>query len=291
MKGSITNIIQQKNIQALKYYQGLFHPTYQNNYTIELVNKSIDLSPLIAKKKKDLNFLNIASYNLCAFMKICLADIRNNTHHDYSRVESIEVVLEKWGNAIANGNSFLTYDFAKESIAVLEKLDPLLLFKLKSPKYEVIPYAFKNIPKPFRAFVRLNNYSSESDSSNMLSSLFNYFAENPDVFKFVERIEVAKKELPFETVSTEEYPLFSVFFNYDTVESPSNEAVIRTVEHFVDMGSSALNMSNSGDYSYHVAKNTTLSQGFKNYKRYLLLMDILDDVYHREKNHAFVLPE
>lgn len=291
MKGSITNIIQQKNIQAIKHFEELFHPTYQNNYTIELVNKGIELKSLIEKKKNDLNFLNIASFNLCSFLKICLDEIKVTNAQGQEKIDLIRNILEKWTTAIANGNSFLTYDFAKEAISIFKDLDVNFLSKLKSPKYEVIPHAFKTIPKAFRAFVRLNNYSSDSDSLVVLSSLFDYFACHPEVFNYVERIEIAKKDFPFETASNEEYPVFSIFFNYNTVADPLSDAVLRTVERFISVGSDVINMKNSGEYSFQVATNTTLSQGFKNYKRFLLLMDILDEVYYKEKNYAFVLPD
>lgn len=288
MRGSIKNISQQKALQSIDHYNALFHPSYLNNYNIELVNRSKKLDTLIAQKKSDLQKLNIASFNLCAFCKVCIEEMRQLHISSPQDIAELSDLLNSWEELIKLGNSFATYDYAKAAIEIITASGFPFLEKIYSPKYAVILEAFKAIPQPAKAFIRLNNYSVKQNSYTLLSSLFDFFTKNLDVFHFVERMEISKDEMTIDTPRNEEYPAFSIFFDYNDLSNRNSDIINKVIDHIMFAETSCAEKVISSAYAFQVTRTTTLSQGYKNYKRYLQLMDILNIIYNKDTNYAFI---
>jgi len=288
MRGFITNISQQNAIQNIANYNALFHPSYLNNYNIELVNKSQILDKLMSQKRDDLQKLNIASYNLCAFCGICALEMSQQMISSADEIIKLNEVLAIWKELIKRGSSFATYDYAKLAIEIIIDSGFPLLEKLFSSKYHVIIDAFRNIPEPAKAFLRLNSYSRKDDRTEMLTSLFDFFSRNPDIFEYVERVEIAKDEMAIDTFGDEEYPVFSIFFDYNALSNRKSSIIRGVIEHIKLVEASQVEGDTPYLYAFQVTNSTTLSQGYKNYKRYLELMNVISTVYDKETNYAFI---
>ncbi|WDF77681.1 hypothetical protein PQ469_27715 [Mucilaginibacter sp. KACC 22773] len=288
MENTLTS--QQAYIERFIARNTLFHKGYTNNYSIELVSVLMDL-PLLKKQRIDgLELLNNASYNLCDFCIKCLSEIKATGALSNARAVEINTVLKNWRYLIKGGNSFATYDYAAEITHSIKMFGYPFLEKLQSPEFKHIPAAFVAISGNYKYFVRINCFLPSVFFEEAFSIVLDILESNYLIYSAIERIEVAKEDFPLSIDNREPFPTFSIIFDYSMVSSP--EAPV--IKNFIALYNKKIAHLKSGlNFNYFYSKNVghglTLSQGFKNYKRYLKLIDQLDNVYDESDNYAFSL--
>jgi hypothetical protein len=280
---------QRKLVEAMDHYSTLFHECYYNNYSLVLTNKRLDLSVFIQNRKQLMNKLNIASYNLQAFCRLCLQDSRLKEQMSDTVIGSLDQICNNWAQQIKEGNSFLTYDYAEVIINTLTQAEYPFIEKLYTDQYKVIPAAFVSIPFNSKSFTRIHNYSDPARLPMLLDGLFNLFHKDRALYYYIERIEIARNDFPLKLESSnEEYPLFSIFFDHRIVNTGSHPVIRELTERIKPLLDNGDAREVRLSYSFPVYADTAISQGFKNYKRFLDLVGALDNVYERETNYAFV---
>ncbi|MFB0494834.1 hypothetical protein ABID99_001071 [Mucilaginibacter sp. OAE612] len=288
MENTLTS--QEEYIERFIAGNTLFHKGYTNNYSIELVSALIDLPQLKKQRIDGLELLNNASYNLCDFCIKCLSAIKASGMLSGARAVEINTVLKNWKYLIEGGNSFATYDYAAEITRSIKTFGYPFLEKLQSVEFEHIPAAFTAISGKFKYFVRVSCFLQPFFFEEAFSIALNILENNISIYAAVERIEVAKKDFPLSIDNGEPFPIFSIIFDYNKVPGPDDSII----KHFIALYNQKTQHLGSGltteyPYSKNVGEGLTLSQGFKNYKKYLKLIDELDHVYDRSDNYAFSL--
>jgi len=281
---------QEKYIQHVATRNALFHKGYTNNYSIELVSARIDLPKLKKQRIEGLNVLNDASYSLCDFCIKCLSEIKATGAITVERYVEINTVLKNWRNLIKGGNSFATYDYAAEIIRSIKAFDYPFFERLLSAEFGYIPEAFVGISDRYKYFLRVSCFVPAGSFEEVFPIILDIIKETPLIFNSIERIEVAKNDFPLNTNSMEVFPTFSIIFDYNAVSHPNDPPVSEFISLY-NQRTAYLKSDTIYNYAYSktVGDNLTLSQGFKNYKKYLKLINQLDNVYDKLDNHAFSL--
>lgn len=284
---NLTTLSQEERIQRFENDFDLFHKSYKNNYSYELVNKNIDRALLVENRKQSLSHLNESSYELCSFCISCLKDLRQNGSLADADLKDINAKLKDWKSLITGGNSFATYDYAKEIVNTIHSHHYPFYEKLRSEQFKYIIAGFLSVSDEFKSFIRVAFYADKQDFQQLFKTTLTILKEDPELFSFIERVEIAKEDFPLTVTKGEDFPLFSVIFNYKYIMNASDPMVKRFLSKFDFVNVFQENLSIS--YSKRLANDLIISQGFKNYKKYLFLIGELDTVYDAEENYAFSL--
>lgn len=279
---SPVNISFQEKLEA----SGLFHKCYTNNYTFEFVSRKIDLVALVEERKNSLKVLNQGSYDLYLFCIQCLAEIKATGQLDNEKAFRVNTVLKNWRNLLHGGNSFATYDYAQEVVKVIHQFGFPFIEKLYLQKNKKILDTFNGVLTKYKYFVKIACYGDEVDLEIYLSRLLEIL-QHIEILDAIERVEVARTDFPLCIKNGEGYPLFSITFDYLKINCPDHPLVIKLIDLFGSPVETSSNFARNISYSKEVSANLTLSQGFKNYKKYLGLLNILDKAYDRRDGYAF----
>jgi hypothetical protein len=283
--------VQRTSIEETPHFNDLFHKIIYNNYSLVLINQRCDLQNQVHQRTESLSYLNNASYKLFAFCKLCLKDELLRTRMSPEEIDVLETICANWKDLIQQGNSFLTYDYAEVIIDTLKENGYPFLEKLTQEKYKVVQTAFITIPEGSKRFLRWNNYTRFEELPYLVEGFFELLYRSPSLFRYVERVEIAKEDFELKLATdNNDFPSFSIFFDKDLVNSPYHPVVSQLTAAAQDLLASTTPREISPEYSSPLCRNTTLSQGFRNYKKFLNLVGCLDAVYDPGTNYAFARP-
>jgi hypothetical protein len=293
VNNKVTPEEQQVAIERLPHYRDLFHPPFFNNFSVVCLNKRYDKKSLVEYKTRSLRKLNVACYNLQIFTRMCLDKMHQLDEYsicgeDFERIDQLE---DQWSKAIAEGNSFLTYDYARDVINRIRQTNFPYDEILNSPKYGVVPKAFGNVDYYSKAFVKISVFAPYHEAMSVVESFIALMEKYPLLFYYIERVEMAKQisVLPGVLSFNENaYPALTIFFDSRIVSISYHPAVNELLEKLMPAVESVTEMEFDDTFSRHIGKNTTLSQGFRNYKRYLQLVNIIEEVYDKKTGYAFI---
>lgn len=284
---------QQLVIERCENYHTLFHDTFLNNFSIVCINSRHDKEMVIENKKKSLKKLNVACYNLQVFTKMCLDKIDELKEHLTFRLplEELKSIENQWSKKIDAGNSFLTYDLAAELISEMRHINFPVDQLLNNEKYRVILQAFTRLYYHDKAFVKVSIFMPFKEARILLQEFIRIMSANPRLFYYIESIELAKELLPKNTVkiyTDASHPAFSIFFDCRIVSTNFHPAVAEVLSKIFPSIENTTEIKYDDIYSCPIGKNTTLSQGFRNYKKYLHLLGLIDEIYDKSSGYAFI---
>jgi hypothetical protein len=284
---------QQTRIASSNHYQDLFYEPYCNNFSIICLNRRFGKDLFYENKKNSLYKLNRAVYNLWVFTGMCLEKMKEMDEFRASKelLDKISETSREWGAHLKTGNAFLTYDFAAEVIDAIRLLNFPFDDLLGNETYSVIKKAFTNLHFQEKGCVRIGLFANGQEVYAALQQLTDMMFEHPLVFYYVERFEIAQETFPQrhgKEPSAEEYPALSVFLDSSIVTTHHHPLVGEVLSMMTPVVSGLSPLNPDTEYAFLAEANLTLSQGLRNYKRYLSLLGIIDEVYDRELNYAFI---
>jgi hypothetical protein len=267
----------------------LFHTQYTNNFSVVLANRGVDLTTLKNNRRTLLEHLNQASYGLQRFISSRLDD---PTLPQYLAAEEQQVLAQlcrNWREQIDLGNSFLTYDYAEVCIELLAQAQYPLLGQLRSRRYQPIVQRFVAIPMACKAFVRVSSFLDTPHVAAALDRLTAALQARPALYTYIERIEIARTDFPLtlETGETD-YPSFSLFLDQQAVQSRHHPLIGELVALVAQLTDGLPHRPLQADFSHAATSTVMVSQGYRNYKKYLRLIDQLDAVYCQRTNYAYL---
>lgn len=265
----------------------MFYDTYSNNYTHAFVNKDKELADIVEKRKSSLSLLNQGSYDLYDFCIACLTEFKDQHSLLQSEYQKINIIVKNWRNLLRSGNSFTTYEYFSAVVSFLKSWNFPFIDKLHQLKNRYILNSFLDVSKHYKEFVKVGCYGDRDQMHEYLDKTLKILKENNHILNAIERLELARLDFPLIINSEEKYPLFSITFDYDIVTRPYHPIVSEFVELFCHRDADQ-DWTVGLEYNLAVTSNLALSQGFKNYKKYLNVMGILDSQYDKEQNYAFI---
>jgi hypothetical protein len=266
-----------------------FYSRYTNNFSVVLVNRSFNLDALKTSRRTLLEHLNQASYTLQAYVDNRLSDPRLSRYVAAEEQEVLSQLCQNWRRQIELGNSFLTYDYAEMCLAILAKAGYPLYEQLRSARYRAIGQRFVSVPHPSKAFVRISAYPAFDALPEALDRLVEELSARPLLLRHIERIEMARTDFPLklETGATD-YPTFSLFLDQHLVQTREHPLIDEAVMTISKTSDGLAQRAPQADYSHAVTPTLRVSQGFRNYKKYLHILGLLDTVYDRDSHYAYL---
>jgi hypothetical protein len=284
---------QKTRIVSVDHYQDLFNDAYLNNFSIVCPNKRYQNDLLIESKKGRLYKLNRAAYNLWVFSGMCLEKVKEmeDFQPDSNLLAKLSGTVREWGDHLQAGNAFLTFDMAKEIIDTLRQLDFPFDDLLGNQTYSVIKAAFIQLHYQAKAFVKIDVFIKREEVYAVLQRLIDALYEHPLLFYYLEGLEMAKESFSGGRVSElreEEYPAVSIFPDSSIVTTHRNPLVGEILRLITSITKDFSPLNPDTAYCFLAETNVTLCQGYRNYKRYLELLGLLEEVYDRDLNYAFI---
>lgn len=267
--------------------ENIFHEPYPNNYSIVLKNKYHN-NELYGKGNLELFFgLNKASLNLQVFCKLCLSEIENEwKSFDSVIFEQLKYINSVWSKLNKGGNSFLTYIPAKALVEGLRALG--YPFDEKLEEKIVVKNAFVQLlPYEAKALIRIGLFIDFKDLYELLFKLNKEISKCEELSKYIERIEIAKEDFKAEK-PIYSFPKININMNPYLVRSVDHECLDKLIGILDDLMKDIQPLDMYEDYSFKVKENIIMSQGYRNYKQFLDLLNNLDSVYDSSSNYAFM---
>lgn len=265
----------------------LFHDAYQNNFSVVLSNKYFS-KEMYGDSNGDLFFgLNKANLNLQKLIGLCLEELKvNESQYGESSVNGLKQVHNVWDEFSRKGNQFLTYEPAEVLVKGLQLVGFPFFERLEEKV--VVKEAFINlVPEEVKSLIRICLFVSDERTLLFLEELLAALKTRRELLYFIDRIEIAKQG--FIRTNDDCYPTFNINFNPYFITNVRHP-VIEDMLAFINSLAGCVS-TNSASYPYYkkVGANIFLCQGFKNYKKFLSLLRIIDFVYDRESDYAFRL--
>jgi hypothetical protein len=278
--------------QSVNFYFDLFNEIIPNNYSLVSVNNRISQEDYVARQSDSLRKLNVANYNLYRF---CEIQYRMAQWDDQHLLKDVEAALGKWENLIKAGNSFLCFNFASFVIHSFSQINYPIIKVLHEEKYRVISETFMNIKDWVKSFFKLNIYISHENLYERLGGLMEYFHTHAELFSYIEKLEIAKEYFPVDSKgNASSFPAISLFFDHHEVVTrghPALQKVTKGVKKALALTECLEDLDSgpvSAPYAELLGFNMTLSQGYQSYKKYLALIQVLDEVYDVKCNYAYL---
>ncbi len=273
-------------IQAITGFNHLFHECVVNQFSLVTVKKKYVLAHYFDVHKNSFFHLNKACYNLQAFCETCLDNCQELANYDKG-IGTLRTTAVSWKNKILDGCAFLTYSDAEFVITGLIRSGYDFHGKLFSAKYQAVPKLFLDIPSPIKSSVRIDFYGFRFDKYVLLKILIQTFQQNQDLFQFVECMEIAIDDSDLlGMMPSAGGPSISIFFDRDLVQK-HDDAIINLFRTCIPTVSSNYTYPYNIEFS-QVIDDMVFSQGRRNYKKFLQLLSIIDEIYDRNCNYAFV---
>jgi len=274
------------DINCVLRKHALFDEAYQNNFSLVVSNRTYNKEKYGGNNGELFFGLNKANLNLQKLIGICLEEIEKDMAYDDVAIRELRKVHDVWSQFTKKGNQFLTYDPAEALIKGFE----LIRFPFYDRLDEkiVVKNAFVDlVPEEVKSMIRICLIIPDDQVMRFLDQFLCMVSDNRQYYYFIDRIEIAKSG--FFRVNDDVFPTFNININpyfLTNVRHPVIDEMLHTIKLL------AGDSPSKGDvYPYYkeIWKNVLLCQGFKNYKKFLVLVKAIDRVYDIETDFAFRL--
>jgi hypothetical protein len=247
----------------------IFHEyIYQNNGNYTLLPKHLNINDYFKEVAASTSKMNFADKYFFVFCKTLLEGYHLNE-------------LIKWAECIKLNRSFLSYHYAEKIFKFINK--NLLDYKFNEYidiKFTKVKSNFLKIPEHILKCIKLSFYISVSQLNSCINFLINLLDQEKIFSKTINRIEISIDNI---STSKGQNTLLHIFFNYCSTNQKNIKNCISSISKII----SPFTMPVKHDYSLNIADGITITQGFRIYKKYLNLLDILSEIYSVKCDYSF----
>ena len=286
---------QKEIIESMPMYTEMFHDCYFNNYSIVAVNKDLSLKEYKDDTGHKMSALNDAFFILEKFCETCFDNYEKNIQpkgeYELTLLKKMRIVAEDWRTKYIAGSSFLAVNNIHFIVAGLRRLNYPFLNTLHDKKNNNVCRGMLSLALPYKAFIKIDIYVDFEmlyDFCHLFMQLLN---QNPNFLVMVERVEIAKEDFPKTILQNDSnkkpFPTMNIFLkkNIISVQNKHINEFSRKLENLLEKFSPIMV---DELYTKVLAKNLTIAQGFRNYKKILTYCDLLENVYDRKTNYALL---
>lgn len=275
-------------IRSLPQYPKYFHAPIGNNYSVMLINKTLNSLDYRNRIKTEYFALNKANMNLRRLITIIIDELNSNIGLKKNPVLlEINNINNSWDLHNKDGNFYLTFNYAERIIENLKKLD----YDIKQKTYEhaIVKRLFVDVPENVKSFIRINIFLNFSEVYTFFENFLATVCLEKQLFSLVDRIDLALETYynDAETIDSR-FSTFNVYLNPERVRSSSDKLLAKLLSKTEILIQNFTNKEVPCNYSFPYAKNTSIIQGNTNYKRFLNTLEFIDDVYDKKSNYAFL---
>ena len=280
----IAKKISAQNIETISGFSKIFHLPLKQHFYYYLYNRAHDYEIAVERAKTTYLPLNKANFNFGRFCKNCISDLKESSEENYSEtIALLQENLDNWQQIYTAGNVFNTIKFARLIIENLRRINYPLATKFKENP-ELIQ-SFISIPYPVKANFHITVIVSEELILDFLQELIQIFQKEPSLSYYVGEVLLSEKNIELEG---ERYHTLKIGLLPTVVNSKRNPIINELLAIILPLVRKHKEVDfNINPFSINVGKNTFLSQGNSNYKHFLDLLGVLDQVYHSSGNYAY----
>ncbi|MEZ4450450.1 MAG: hypothetical protein R3B09_13305 [Nannocystaceae bacterium] len=253
-----------------------FHPPIANNFVHLLIPRDRDPEAVvrgIAGATEPLNRADAALLEACAMMVAERPD------------PAAERALAEWRGCARRRVNLRGIAWAEQIAAHLDARAPALLGRLHRDHTAVLD-AFRAIPRATLEPARINGYLRPEQIAAVLAGVADDLRA-PELGAAVDRVEVARLADDVD-VDALDHPTLIVYLRGPPVDDDALASAIERVARRFDAAGPGAPLRLR--YALPLTVNTTLTQGYYLFKRYLALVGLLDERYDPETGHALARP-
>ncbi|MBS0032095.1 hypothetical protein ACTJJ0_03190 [Chitinophaga sp. 22321] len=270
----------------------LFNEPFTNNFSHVYLNRRIDPAQAENEKKIALDKLNNASYLLQEYCTAIVDQLWRGNEITAEVLQQIKGVNSIWLQHIQKDNSFLTYDCAAYVVRELQAYNySLREIAGTDEKLQQLEKAFAALSYKTKAFFQVSLFLPFDQLSSSFDTIKELFEQQADLFYYVDTIEISRQDFFADRQQENDglhFPLIKILLDAEIVLS-RHHPVLREVVTLMDQVTKDMPVYQIDDsYMFLAGKNLAVSQGFKNYKRFLKLVNTLDNIYDNESNYAYL---
>lgn len=254
----------------------IFHPPTINNNYVVYVNKQIQLDPYTHNLRNLYISLNQADLHLKNWFT------EFNKHDRYSSV--VEKSLDEWGIKLEKRLNLAGVFYVKEIIGEFNKNNINVAEILLSDQPHLIR-SFIDLPDDLLKVWRVNMCIPYEHLPVVVDNLVAHISSYEEACAAIERVEILHHAPKEKIVS---YPTLILYLDSKALQDQScADAFLKSMTLFFQRIDHVGEMTHTFADPWNNFANVT--QGFKLYKVYLSLLNVLHDVYEENLNFAYLI--
>jgi hypothetical protein len=272
----------------------MFHEIHHNNYTFVLVSKHIDYDFFCKDTVAALSVLNDVVIALYEFSKKAYQSFISQhppgTAEKAELYKKVALFLEYWKKDLDAGNYFLSYNYIKITGQGFDMMGLPYIEYLRNEGRDLCSRLL-HFDRRYKHLIKIDLYLNDNEVAGFFTALCSEIKKQPHLFESIERIEVANPEFTetfvTKAVNLRYYPKIIIYPNKD-ISSINDETVAEIRQLLQRM------MTDYGEYPMDTAfctpfaKNSTITQGYRNYKKIMQVVNLLDEVYDPESGYSLL---
>ncbi len=264
---------------------GLFHKIHFNNYTFVMVCRHTDYDFYCSDTTHSFSVLNNIVIGLYGFFKnIYDAFVAEHPPASPKQAElyrKVALFLEYWKRDLDSGNYFLSYNYIKITGQGFDMMGLPCLEQLRGEGRELLAQLMQ-FDKRYQHLVKIDVYMDAEDVPAFFTQLCRVFNEQPELYQAIERVEIANPNFSetfvTKAVNLEHYPKLIIYPDKQ-IASITSEPVLRLRHVLNSMMAAYTEQPMDSSFCIPFAKNTTITQGYRNYKKILQVLNLLGELY------------
>jgi ribosome-binding factor A len=275
---------------------GMFHPIHLNNYTFVMVCKETDYDFYCKDTTAALSVLNNVVMDLYGFFKNLYTNFvqKNPPAPDKAELyKKVSLFLEYWKRDNDEGKFFLSYNYIKIIGQGFDMMGLSYTGLLREEGSQLCNRLYR-FDQRYKHLIKIDLYMDDEAVNPFFATLCNHLKEQPELLSAIERIEVANpgftESFVTKAANLRYYPKIIIYPDKQiaTADHPSVVAIQNLVNSMMEPYEEC---PMDQGFCTPFAKNTTITQGYRNYKKIMQVLNLLDDVYDRNSGYSFYIPE
>lgn len=272
--------------------RGLFHKIHFNNYTFVLVCRHVDYDFYCSDTTNSFSVLNNLVIGLYGFFKRIYDDfVQENPPANPGQTElyrKVALFLEYWKRDLDSGNYFLSYNYIKITGQGFDMMGLPYLEELRGEGHELLGNLLQ-FDKRYQHLVKTDLYMNPEDIPGFFTRLCNELAKQPELYQAIERVEIANpgfsETFVTKAVNLQYYPQI-IIYPGKHISSISSEPIQQLQRLLNEMMNSYAGQKMDTAFCTLFAKNATITQGYRNYKKILQVLNLLGELYDEGSGYS-----
>jgi hypothetical protein len=284
-------MIKEINFDSIKEFPG-FSKVYHDTILLQhhhyyLFNRQHDLERTMEYDKESYYPLNHANFILGKFCKRKISSLPDHMKIQYPELFStLNQSIDEWQNLYNAGAVFDTCRFAKKILEILEyigfEVHPEVLAE------EGVRNEFLHIPFHTKSYFQLSFTIADNELTHFFEKMIGLLASEPSLNYYIKELKITCK-LFANASGNGTYRAIKMSLLPKVVITRLNPVIgtltRQLTEVLADFGPDC---HSTGEFYFPVADRVYLAQGNFNYKLFLQMLGLIDDVYDKSFNYALI---
>lgn len=268
-----------KNIDG---YDNIFHTEIIVQHgQFYLFNRHFDLSDCVKFNTEIYSPLNEANVMLGRFMKRIINEQRPLTSMQL-QLQELDYLILEWQHCYNKGGAFKSYGYAAKIAELLAQSG--ISVKQAVQNEQTVTKAFINIPFEVKAQFQIGVVIAEEHVFDFFEQLLAELRQDSSLSYYILEVKVSSG---LDDRATKLFRNIKFILNPKIINTKLNP-IVWEVASLLSSNAYVMPMSERNEFYYPHQNTVSIAQAAVNYKLFLQLLGVLDQVYDPKSNHAFL---